>query len=108
MITFTTGPISDLEISKTAALLGPELFEKIAQAQNQAIIEEYNDILKMNAGNVPFDENGEVTPDTNDTMLPEGKTVEDFANNELVMVKYVDGKYQVENAVFFSRVFCKL
>jgi len=105
MVTFTTGPISDLEISKTAALLGPELFERIAQAQNQEIIEEYNKIFALNAGNVPFGENNEVAISDADIVLPEGMNIADLTDNELVMVNYVDGKYNIESADKFFQSF---
>jgi len=104
MVTFTNGPISNLEISQAAVIFGPELFEQIAQAQKQEIIENYNKIFAMNVGNVPFSDNKEVATNPEDIVLPEGTTIEDF-DNTIVMVKYIDGKYHIESADKFFQSF---
>ena len=109
-IKFSSGPISVLELTKLALLLGPELFEKVALSQTLAYKVIYNKQFDINAGNVPFVENEnpgkpkEVIVSPADVILPEGTTIEDF-NNKLVTVKFVEGKYYIEDAETFFNEF---
>jgi hypothetical protein len=109
-IKFSSGPISELELTKLALLLGPELFEKVALSQTLAYKVIYNKQFDINAGNVPFVENEnpgepkEVIVSPADVILPEGTTIEDF-NNKLVTVKFDEGKYYIEDAETFFNEF---
>jgi anti-anti-sigma regulatory factor len=97
-IIFTDEPLSELELAKTAAFLGPELFDNIALIQAEETSELYNKVFTMNAGDIPL--GNHINPA--DIVLPSGTTIEDF-NNTLVTVKYVDGKYYLENAGVFLK-----
>jgi hypothetical protein len=94
-VTFTAEPLSELELVKTAAFLGPELYDNIALLQGQEAAAMYNTIFARNASNVPLG-----VPV--DVVLPDGATRADFYNT-LVTVKRVEGKYYMESAdVFFN------
>ena len=104
LIAFTNGPISELEITKTAVLLGPTLFEKIAAALNLEKIAGYNKLFALNAGNVPFEANDEISTDPANTVLPAGTTLADFTDT-IVTVKFVEGKFYMDSARKFLQSF---
>ena len=96
-IKYTTGPISELEYTKTVAILGPKLYEKIVLEQQDLLRKEiFNKLISENAENTLFEGKTEINIPFVDMELLDGLKLEDL-NKNIVLVKLVEGKYQIRS-----------
>ena len=93
-VKFTDEPLSELELAKTAAFLGPELYDNIALIERQEATKRYMKVFAQNASNVPLG-----VPV--DVVLPEGTSAADFYNTLVTVKRGEEGQYYIERAEAF-------